>query len=192
MSRIPSDKEIETIYQVAPIGLCVFDTSLRWVRVNDRLAEINGFPAAAHIGKRMRDLLPSSFARESGLGRVFGSSTGYRLPSGDLVEPDIGFVLRSRLPPLEAGKFLELVPDTVVEVVSPSDPKRDFVEKRAVYEANGVREYWVVAPEKKTVLLLVLEGGRFRETLIDLEGSVMSSVLPGFRMTARDVFDGLP
>ncbi len=50
--------EIEAIYASAPIGLCFIDTDLRFVRINDRLAEINGIPAAAHIGKTLRDILP--------------------------------------------------------------------------------------------------------------------------------------
>jgi len=50
--------EIEAIYASAPIGLCFIDTDLRFVRINDRLAEINGVPAAAHIGKTLRDILP--------------------------------------------------------------------------------------------------------------------------------------
>ncbi len=50
--------EIEAIYAGAPIGLCVIDTDLRFVRINDRLAEINGVPAAAHIGQTLRDILP--------------------------------------------------------------------------------------------------------------------------------------
>ncbi|MEO9126137.1 MAG: PAS domain-containing protein, partial [Microcoleus sp.] len=50
--------EIEAIYASAPIGLCFIDTDLRFVRINDRLAEINGIPAAAHIGKTLREILP--------------------------------------------------------------------------------------------------------------------------------------
>jgi PAS domain S-box-containing protein len=50
--------EIEAIYASAPIGLCFIDTELRFVRLNDRLAEINGVPAAAHIGKTWREILP--------------------------------------------------------------------------------------------------------------------------------------
>ncbi|MBW3586506.1 MAG: PAS domain-containing protein, partial [Cyanobacteria bacterium 0813] len=50
--------EIEAIYASAPIGLCFIDTELRFVRINDRLAEINGVPAAAHIGKTLREILP--------------------------------------------------------------------------------------------------------------------------------------
>jgi PAS domain S-box-containing protein len=50
--------EIETIYQSAPIGLNFLDTDLRFVRINQRLAEINGFSVEAHIGKTIRELLP--------------------------------------------------------------------------------------------------------------------------------------
>lgn len=50
--------EIETIYQSAPIGLNVLDRDLRFVRVNQRLAEINGFSMADHIGRTVRELLP--------------------------------------------------------------------------------------------------------------------------------------
>jgi PAS domain S-box-containing protein len=50
--------EIEAIYQTAPIGLCVLDTSLRFVRINERLAEMDGLPAAAHIGRTVREITP--------------------------------------------------------------------------------------------------------------------------------------
>lgn len=50
--------ELEAIYDTAPIGLCILDRDLRWVRINERLAAINGFPAAAHLGRSVRELLP--------------------------------------------------------------------------------------------------------------------------------------
>ena len=50
--------EIEAMYNTLPVGLCVLDTELRYRRVNARLAEINGIPAAEHLGKRMRDVVP--------------------------------------------------------------------------------------------------------------------------------------
>jgi PAS domain S-box-containing protein len=50
--------EIEAIYQSAPIGLNFLDTELRFVRINERLAEINGLPVEAHIGRTIRELLP--------------------------------------------------------------------------------------------------------------------------------------
>jgi PAS domain S-box-containing protein len=51
-------EEIELIYDSAPIGLCVLDRHLRYVRINHRLAEINGVPAAEHIGRTIREVLP--------------------------------------------------------------------------------------------------------------------------------------
>jgi PAS domain S-box-containing protein len=50
--------EIEAIYTTAPIGLCFIDTDLRFVRINERLAEINGTPVSDHIGRTLRDILP--------------------------------------------------------------------------------------------------------------------------------------
>ncbi|MHC0068861.1 PAS domain S-box protein, partial [Nostoc sp. UIC 10890] len=50
--------EIETIYQSAPIGLSLLDTNLRFIRINQRLAEMNGFSVQAHIGCTVRELLP--------------------------------------------------------------------------------------------------------------------------------------
>lgn len=51
--------EIETIYNNTPVGLCVLDRDLRWLRINKRLAQINGFPVEAHLGRSIHELLPS-------------------------------------------------------------------------------------------------------------------------------------
>lgn len=51
--------ELEAIYQSAPVGLNVLDTDLRFVRINERLAEINGLPVEAHLGRTIREVLPA-------------------------------------------------------------------------------------------------------------------------------------
>ncbi|MBI3183356.1 MAG: Uma2 family endonuclease [Myxococcales bacterium] len=56
------------------------------------------------------------------LGRVLGSSQGFLLPSGDVVEPDASFVSKRRwasAPAPRKGQFLQVVPDLLVEIVSP-------------------------------------------------------------------------
>jgi PAS domain S-box-containing protein len=50
--------ELATIYHAAPVGLAFVDTQLRYVGVNDCLAEINGVPAEAHLGRTIREVLP--------------------------------------------------------------------------------------------------------------------------------------
>jgi PAS domain S-box-containing protein len=49
---------LDVVFEHAPVGLALLDTDLCYVRVNDRLAEINGLPAAAHVGKTIAELLP--------------------------------------------------------------------------------------------------------------------------------------
>jgi PAS domain S-box-containing protein len=51
--------EIEAIYDTARVGLCILDRELRYVRINKRLAEINGVPVAGHIGKTVREIVPA-------------------------------------------------------------------------------------------------------------------------------------
>jgi PAS domain S-box-containing protein len=51
-------REIEAIYNSAQVGLGVFDRNLRYVRVNRRLAEMNGISAEEHIGKTPREVVP--------------------------------------------------------------------------------------------------------------------------------------
>jgi PAS domain S-box-containing protein len=63
--------ELDAIYDSAPVGLCVLDAELRYVRINDRLADINGQPAAAHIGRTVREMVPAlADAAEPAMRRV--------------------------------------------------------------------------------------------------------------------------
>jgi PAS domain S-box-containing protein len=50
--------EIETYYNMTPIGLCILDTDLRYVKVNQALAKINDLPASAHLGRTIREVVP--------------------------------------------------------------------------------------------------------------------------------------
>lgn len=50
--------ELEALYESAPVGLAVLDADLRFVRINRLLAEINGIPAEAHIGRTVREVVP--------------------------------------------------------------------------------------------------------------------------------------
>jgi PAS domain S-box-containing protein len=51
-------EELERLYATAPVGLGFLDTELRFVRVNERLAQIDGATVQAHIGRRLSDIVP--------------------------------------------------------------------------------------------------------------------------------------
>jgi Uma2 family endonuclease len=104
-----------------------------------------GYPHGFIEGKLAGMLEP--FIRERQLGVCLGSSQGFELPSGDTVAPDHSFVSTDRwqaMPPPREGEFLKIVPDLVVEILSPSTASHDRGEKRAIYERSGVREDWLV------------------------------------------------
>ena len=50
--------ELETLYRTAPIGIALVDRDLRFLRINEKLAEIDGVPVDAHIGHTLRDMVP--------------------------------------------------------------------------------------------------------------------------------------
>ena len=54
-------------------------------------------------------------------------------------------------------------PDFIAEIVSPGSVKKDIEEKFRLYEKHGVREYWIIFPESKSVHVFVLdETGKYR------------------------------
>jgi Uma2 family endonuclease len=126
------------------------------------------------------------------LGRVFGPSQGFEMPTGDTVAPDAAYISQQRWeagPRPEPGKFLRIVPDLTVEVLSPNNPARDRVQKRALYAQAGIREYWIVDLRRREVTLFYsLVEGRFEagQTLTE-EQTLRSKVLPGLEIPVQDL-----
>ena len=54
--------QLATVYRTAPVGLAFLDTDLKFIRVNDFLAEINGRPAEDHMGRTLHQVLPAPLA----------------------------------------------------------------------------------------------------------------------------------
>jgi Uma2 family endonuclease len=82
-------------------------------------------------------------------------------------------------------------PDIVVEVLSPSNNKKELQNKYEVYEESGIKEYWVVMPSEKTMLVYTLTNGKYVPSRLMVSGDLItSSVLPGFSMDLTDVFSG--
>jgi Uma2 family endonuclease len=132
------------------------------------------------------------FVENNNLGKVFGSSTGYDLPSGDTLEPDASFVSNERWakgPQVGRGQFLKIVPSLVVEILSPATAQRDRVEKKRTYEINGVEEYWIVDPGRREVTVFRLAEERYGPgKRLRANQNLRSRLLPGFNIPARLLF----
>jgi PAS domain S-box-containing protein len=55
--------QLQAIYDGAPVGLCFLDRHLRYVSLNQRLAELNNVPAAEHLGRTVAEVLPAIFPK---------------------------------------------------------------------------------------------------------------------------------
>ena len=53
------------------------------------------------------------------------------------------------------------VPDMVAEVLSRSTRRKDLTIKKDIYEANGVKEYWIIDPRARAVDVYILRDGKF-------------------------------
>jgi PAS domain S-box-containing protein len=60
--------ELDALYASAPFGFALFDRGMRYLRINERLAEMNGAPAAAHLGRTASEMVPDLGARAEAIG----------------------------------------------------------------------------------------------------------------------------
>ena len=95
-------------------------------------------------------------------------------------EPDILFVSKERLQIVQTAHLSDAA-DLVIEIVSPESIGRDRGDKFVEYEAAGVREYWLIDPDREQAEFYQLaDTGRYRLATLDAEGLFHSAVLPDF------------
>jgi Uma2 family endonuclease len=97
-----------------------------------------------------------------------------------------GFLGRSHLKGLQ---IFEVPPDLVVEVLSPSNSRRDIQDKLEDYRQIGVLECWLVDPETDTVGVIKLTSeGIAPEAVYGAEDTLRSAVLEGLELPLRQIF----
>ncbi|MBW2420789.1 MAG: PAS domain-containing protein [Deltaproteobacteria bacterium] len=88
MQPTPSDRWVRA-YDSCPVGICYFDKDLRYVHINEWLADLNGVPAAAHLGRTVKDIVPGvAIGIEDSLRSVL--ETGIPVVQGAVVEETPG------------------------------------------------------------------------------------------------------
>jgi Uma2 family endonuclease len=128
--------------------------------------------------------------RPQRLGRVFGSDSGVLLERNpDTVrEPDVAYVSAERLPlDTEIAGYCPVLPDLVVEIVSPSDKEENVDNKAIMWLYYGARMALVINPETQTIRVRQANGPTRLLSIDDtLDGE---DVLPGFTCPVRDILE---
>ena len=81
-------------------------------------------------------------------------------------------------------------PDLIVEILSPNNSKHDVDTKFKLYQESGVKEYWIVEPEERIVLVYSLQNAVYIGLKPFSEGEIIESPLfPGMKIAVLDVFN---
>ena len=102
--------------------------------------------------------------------------------------PDVAVYLTAPADPV--NPWDAWIPDIVVEVVSAGNEahERDYRDKREDYLAAGVREYWIVDPVTRSLLVLRRTGDRWREIRPDATAGYSTGLLPEFELDVAGLF----
>jgi len=133
----------------------------RWELINGEAFAMTPAPSRNH--QAISIALAAQFYQQL-IGRpceVYAAPFDVRLPSGPESDEEIDTVVQPDLVVVcDSSKLDERgckgAPDLVVEIVSPQSARMDLKRKFALYERNGVKEYWVVQPAEKVVMIFTL------------------------------------
>jgi Uma2 family endonuclease len=159
------------------------DEDMRAEWVNGRI-EIMASPASfghQDVGGFLYSIL-RAYLESKDLGRLVLAPYVMRLAAiARGREPDLIFVQKDRVH-LLTRHYLDGPADLAVEIVSPESNKRDRKVKFAEYQVAGVREYWLIDPDKQTAEFYQLDDDGYELAALDEEGFYHSHVIAGFTL----------
>ncbi|MBI3974734.1 MAG: Uma2 family endonuclease, partial [Chloroflexi bacterium] len=131
------------------------------------------------------------------LSHVDATGEGEVVPDADLIiderntyiSPDVMYFAGDRYALINPNEQIRIIPDLVVEVLSPSTDRHDLITKRRLYAELGVPHYWIADADRNTVRECVLGAdGQYAERVFT-EGDVFEpSLFPGMRIDLRRTF----
>ncbi len=132
-----------------------------------------------------------SFVKERDLGKVT-VETGYH-PSDSrhtLLSPDVAFLSSAKMPRPLPEKYIPIMPDLAIEILSPTDTLRKARRKAALYLRHGTQLVWIVLPAEKGVdVCRSVDGPRLNIEFVGQESSLSGEqVLPGFELKLELLF----
>lgn len=148
-------------------------------------------PAGGETGNSNAGLTAQTWIwnEQNKLGKVFDSSTGFKLPNGANRAPDAAWVTLERWNALTAEqkkKFPPICPDFVVELMSPSDSLKETQDKMKEYRDNGARLGWLI--NRKSRQVEIYRQGAEVELLSSPATLSGEDILPGFMLSLESIW----
>lgn len=116
--------------------------------------------------------------------RVYPAPFAVKLDKRTIVEPDISVICD---PKKLTDRGCTGAPDWIIEIVSPSNASHDYIFKLNLYASAGVREYWIVDPEKAQVFVYFLEREKFHIETYTLQDRVKVNIYEDFYLDCAEL-----
>jgi Uma2 family endonuclease len=183
--------------QIKPPGAWTYDDLFalpddgkRYEIIEGELYEMPS-PSWIHVAVVMNVILMMGPLVRSLGGHIGTAPADVFFTGADPVQPDILIILPDSRA-IGGGRGVHGPPDLLIEVLSPSNRGHDLLTKRALYGRAGVREYWIVDPERKTVEILTLADDALRSAQrASGDDTVVSPVLGGATFPLSEIFAGI-
>lgn len=129
--------------------------------------------------------------RKHKLGRVFSAPMDVVLSRTNVVQPDLFFVSNARKKIITETN-IQGAPDLVVEILSETSEEQDRVAKKQIYARHGVKEYWLIDPDRETLEVYKLDAKtRAFEHIATYQSdeAFQSALLPNLEITLADLWE---
>jgi len=124
------------------------------------------------------------------MGEIFNAPCDVVLSDSDIVVPDLVYISKEHKDIITEAN-IQGSPDLIVEILSPSNKSYDRVLKKDLYEAFGVKEYWIIDLDEDAVEVyrLSLPSGKFLAPEVYARSQVLKTgVIPGIEIHLDEVF----
>lgn len=122
---------------------------------------------------------------------------GVVVPDADLIidakntyiSPDIMFFRNEHYAAINPNDYVRVLPDLVVEVISPSSERYDLVRKRNLYASLGVPHYWIANPRTQSIEENVLgPDGQYRSRTFQAPDQFVPALFPELQIDLARIF----
>ncbi|MGK0366707.1 MAG: Uma2 family endonuclease [Saprospiraceae bacterium] len=130
-----------------------------------------------------------TFIELNDLGSIGYESNMCRFPRNDY-EPDFAFFDKETSQQINDNTTIFPIPQLIVEILSPSTKHRDRGVKFKDYEANGVKEYWIINGDTDIIEQFVLQEDEYvLKKAHNVKSIISTNVISGFSIPAKAFFD---
>lgn len=179
-------------------GIYSYEDYLNWddeykYQILDGIAYMSAAPSRRHQEIQVELLRQISNYLLGKDCKVYGSPFDVRFGDSELdknimnvVQPDIAIVCdKSKLD----DRGCLGAPDWIIEIVSPSTASIDYIKKLKLYEEQKVKEYWIVHPIDRIVIIYKLQNNKYeRPEIFSDEGFINAGIFSDFSIQLEEVF----